>query len=112
MNVLLEIILGLLAAAGLLWLCWLLFGRLLCEGGAERSGPVYAVIPADGDGERLEGEVKRLLWLRGGQCRFTLIIADRGLNPAGRAAAAALLAQNPGLVVCPAERLGEYISRL
>lgn len=109
MNPVLEIVLALLAAAGLLWLCWLLFSHLL-SGGRDCHGPVYAVVPAEGAGEALEGEIRHLLWLRGGQGRFHIIIADRGLNPAGRAAATALLARHPGLVICPAERLGEYIS--
>lgn len=47
MKTLLEIILALLAAAGLLWLCWLLFGRL-CSGGEHWGGPVYAVVPPRG----------------------------------------------------------------
>lgn len=111
MKTLLEIILALLAAAGLLWLCWLLFGRL-CSGGEHWGGPVYAVVPAEGDGARLEGEVKRLLWLKGGQYPMTIIIADGGLNPVGQAAATALLAQNQGLVICPMDRLGEYIGHL
>lgn len=109
MKSLLEIILALLSAAGLLWLCWLLFSRLL-SGGSDWRRPVYAVVPAEGAGEALEGEIRHLLWLRGGQGRFHIIIADRGLNPAGQAAATALLARNPGLVICPVERLGEYLS--
>lgn len=110
MGPLLETVLALLAAAGLLWLCWLLFERL-CAGGPDWGGTVYAVVPAEGDGERLEGEVRRLVWLRGGRCRLSIIIADGGLSPAGRAAATALLARNPGLVICPLDRLGEYIGR-
>ena len=111
MKSILEIVLALLAALGLLFLSWLLFSRLL-SGGSDWRGPVCAVIPADGDGESLEGELKRLLWLWGGQGRFHIIIADRGLTPAGRAVATALLARNPGLVICPMDRLGEYISHL
>ena len=108
MNPLLEIVLALLAAAGLLWLCLLLFSRLFAGAGT-RGGPVYAVVPARGDGELLEGEVRRLLWLRGGRCPMSIIIADAGLTPAGQAAATALLARNPGLVVCPMDQLGAYL---
>ena len=107
MNPILEVVLILLAAAGLLGLGWVLFGRLVCPVG---SGGVYAVIPASGDGANLEQDVKGLLWLRGGElARFTIVIADGGLNAAGRAAASALLARDRGLVVCPMERLSEYI---
>lgn len=41
--------------------------------------------------------------------RFTIVIADGGLDGTGRAVAAALLARGQGIVLCPAERLGEYI---
>ena len=102
-------VLALLAAAGLLALGWALFGKLLAPAGAD--GPVYAVVPAAGDGGGLEQAVKGLLWLRGGDlARFTIVIADSGLDPAGRARAAALLARDRGIVLCPADRLGAYIS--
>ena len=103
-----QVVLALLAAAGLLALGWTLFGRLLVPAGG--SGAVYAVVPAAGDGSGLEQTVKGLLWLRSGDlARFTIVIADGGLDPAGRAAAAALLARDRGIVLCPADRLGAYI---
>ena len=101
---------SLLAAVGLLALGWLTFGRLLTPVGGGGGGPVYAVVPASGDGAHLEQDVKGLLWLRGGElARFTIVIADGGLDGTGRAVAAALLARGQGIVLCPAERLGEYI---
>lgn len=109
MQEILQAVFALLAAAGLLALGWLLLGRLVTPVG-DTGGPVYAVVPADGGAEHLEQDVKGLLWLRGGNlARFTIVIADMGLNPAGRAVAAALLADSTGLVVCPAEQLGTYI---
>ena len=94
----------------LLALGWLTFGRLLIPVGGGGGGPVYAVVPASGDGAHLEQDVKGLLWLRGGElARFTIVIADGGLDGTGRAVAAALLARGQGIVLCPAERLGEYI---
>lgn len=109
MQEILQAVFALLAAAGLLSLGWLLFGRLVTPVG-DAGGPVYAVVPADGGGEHLEQDVKGLLWLRGGNlARFTIVIADRGLDPEGRAVAAGLLSDSTGLVVCPADRLGEYI---
>ena len=108
LNGIWEVILALLASAGLLALAWVSFGRLLLPVGT--WGPAYAVVPASGDGAGLEQAVKGLLWLRGGNlARFTIVIADKGLNPAGRAVAAALLADSTGLVVCPADQLGAYI---
>ena len=85
MNAIWQVLLALLAAVGLLALGWLTFGRL-------------------------EQDVKGLLWLRGGElARFTIVIADGGLDGTGRAVAAALLTRAQGIVLCPAERLGEYI---
>ena len=89
-----------LAAAGLLSLGWLLFGRLVRPAGG--AGQVYAVVPAAGDGAGLEQTVKGLLWLRDGElARFTVVIADDGLDETGRAVAAALLAGSRGVVLCP-----------
>lgn len=105
----LQVILALLAAVGLLALGWVLFGRLVTPAGA--AGSVYAVVPARGQGEHLEQDVKGLLWLRGGElARFTIVIADNGLDPSGKAVAAALLARSTGLVVCPGDKLGEYLA--
>ena len=110
MDGILQVLLALLAAAGLLALGWAIFGQLVTPVGA--ISPVYAVVPADGDGAGLEQAVKGLLWLRGGDlARFTIVIADGGLDPAGQAAAAALLARDRGIVLCPADRLGAYIGR-
>lgn len=109
MDGMLQAVLALLAAIGLLTLGWTLVGWLLAP--AEGDGPVYAVVPAAGEGAHLEQDVKRLLWMRGREKNgFTIVIADGGLNPAGRAVAAALLNGATGVVVCPAQRLSEYIT--
>lgn len=90
MNAIWQVLLALLAAVGLLALGWLTFGRLLTPVGGGGGGPVYAVVPASGDGAHLEQDVKGLLWLRGGElARFTIVIADGGLDGTGRAVAAA-----------------------
>ena len=99
MNPIWQVLLALLAAVGLLALGWLTFGRLLTPVGGGGGGPVYAVVPASGDGAHLEQDVKGLLWLRGGElARFTIVIADGGLDGTGRAVAAALLARGQGIV--------------
>lgn len=101
MNAIWQVLLALLAAVGLLALGWLTFGRLLTPVGGGGGGPVYAVVPASGDGAHLEQDVKGLLWLRGGElARFTIVIADGGLDGTGRAVAAALLARGQGIVLC------------
>ena len=84
MNAIWQVLLALLAAVGLLALGWLTFGRLLTPVGGSGGGPVYAVVPASGDGAHLEQDVKGLLWLRGGElARFTIVIADGGLDGTG-----------------------------
>lgn len=109
LDAIIQAALALLAAVCLLALGWWTAGRLLAP--SAWSSPVYAVVPAAGDGACLERDVKGLLWLRGQQRgRFTIVIADLGLDQAGRAVATALLKGATGLVVCPAEDLGKYIT--
>lgn len=99
-----ELLLTLLAAAGLLALGWVLFGKLVAPVGSLET-PVYAVLPASGGGEGLEHAVQGLLWLRGGQlAQCTIVIADGGLDKSGRAVAAALCGQGQA-VLCPIEDL-------
>lgn len=110
MHVVVQVLLALLAAWGLVALGWLLLGKLLTPDLGDY--PVYAVVPADGDGAGLEHTVKGLLWLRGNDwTRCTIVIADGGLDPAGRAAATALMGRATGVVLCPTERLGEYLTQ-
>lgn len=110
LNELLQGILALLSALGLLGLGWLLLGRLLTPGLGD--GPVYTVTPASGTGDGLEHTVKGLLWLRkNGLLQGTIVIADGGLDPAGKAVAAALLADATDVVLCPAGQLGAYLTQ-
>ena len=107
MESFLQAMVALLAATGLLALAWLCFGKLLLP---VSGGAVYAVLPVQGEAETLEHDVRGLCWLRGGQAaRFTIIIADAGLTPRGRAVALALMGEQGGMVLCPLERLGEYL---
>lgn len=108
LHAILEILLSLLAVFGLFSLGWVLFGRLLAPGDA--AAPAYAVVPAQGDGGALEQTVKGLLWLRGGELqRFTVVIADGGLDPMGVQIATALANREPRVILCPMERLEEYL---
>lgn len=110
MELLLQGALAFFAALGLAALAWLAFGYLLLPGELLQGG-LYAVLPAVGDGERLERDLRRLLWLRdSGGARVPIIIADAGLSPRGRQVAHALLRRYGGTVLCPLERLGEYLA--
>lgn len=108
-----QAILALLAAVGLLTLAWVFFGKLLLPvSGARGGGAVYAVLPVQGSAETLEHDIQGLTWIRSGDAaRFTIVIADNGLNETGRAVARALMAQRSGTVLCPLEYLGEYLAQ-
>jgi len=102
-----EILLAVLCAAGLAFLSWWLFGRLL------RPIPgtvIYAVIPGCGAGNELEQSVRSLVWLRSlGLLRCPVLIADVGLTPAGRELALHLARRWPDVVLWPVQDLGNYI---
>jgi len=104
--------LSLLAAAGMLALGWLLFGRLITPVGGAPGVPAYVILPARGDGAGLEQAVDGLLWLRGGDlARFTIVLADAGLNEQGRTVAAALLGRGSPLTLCSLEDLPAYLAQ-
>ena len=67
METVLQALGAMLAAAGLLALAWFCFGKLLLPVSGEGGGPVYAVLPAAGEGETLEHDVRALCWLRGSE---------------------------------------------
>lgn|GEM_PF-782147 len=102
MHVVWEAILALLGAFGVLCIGWLLFGRLLSPAGWGRKPCIYTVLPTAGGGEGLEQAVRSSLWFQGGQqTAVRIVIADGGLDEAGRAAVSALVRQWPELTVCP-----------
>lgn len=110
MNVVLHVVIAILAAAGLLALSWLLLGRILAPVGGRGGGRVVAVLPASGGGETLEHDVTGLLWLRGGgMARFSIVIADQGLDEQGRALAEILAQRDPGVALCRPDALGDYL---
>ena len=98
----------LLAGAGLFIFGWLLLGRLLAPIGTK--GPIWAVLPASGDGQNLEHDLRGLLWLRqSGMACLRVVIADCGLNDQGRKLAALLSRREEDVTVCPADRVSELI---
>lgn len=81
-------VLGLLAAFGLLALCWLLLGRLLLPVPLNLT----VSLTGHGDGEGLEQGVRALHWLRRtGLWRGDIRIVDGGLSPRGLAVARQLV---------------------
>ena len=104
-----EVLLAFLAVFGLFSALWLLFRRsMLAQAGEQPAA--WAVVAARGDGAGLEQTVKELLWLRlGGARRYAVLIADAGLDPKGLAAAAALVNSLPQVLLCPLERVTDYL---
>ena len=105
LSAILEVILAVLAAVGLMALGWLIFGRWLLPLGGTDAG-MWAVLNADGNGEGLEQAVHSLLWLR--RCdlwRGRLVIVDRGLDEEGRRLARLLCANTDDIVLCDLEDL-------
>lgn len=108
LRAVLDILLSLLAVFGLFCLGWLAFGHILSP--RDYYVPAYAVVPAKGDGAALEQTVRGLLWLRAGELqRYTVVIADAGLDDQGRAVATALANEEPKVVFCPMGALTEYL---
>lgn len=111
LSAILEVILAVLAAVGLMALAWLIFGRwLLPLGGSDTR--MRAVLDASGDGAGLEQAVHSLLWLR--RCdlwRGRLVIVDRGLDEEGRRLARLLSANTDDVVLCELKDLPELIGR-
>lgn len=106
-----EMILALLCVAVLLVTGRLLLLHLLSPT-QQGTAPVFAVIPAAGDGEGLEHTLRHLHWLREEKLsHFTLLIVDAGLTPAGRALVTALQRKDPALLFCPAEEATLILKR-
>ncbi len=105
-----DAILALLAVFGLVYLGWVLFGELLAPDQPGGGGGIYAVLRAEGDGEGLEQEVNRLLWLSGRERIFQrVLLADAGLSQEGLRVAEQLAKKWPELTLCPAGELGKHL---
>ena len=106
-----EILLALFGSALLVLLGHWLLLRLLFP--AETGTmPVFAVIPAAGDGEGLEQTLRHLRWLQGEKLApFTPLVVDAGLSPQGLALVQALQRRDPTLLFCPAEEATYILQR-
>lgn len=106
-----EILTALLSVTVLLLAGRLLFLHLLSPT-QQGTVPVFAVIPASGDGEGLEHTLRHLHWLREEKLsHFTLLIVDAGLTPAGQDLVEALRHKDPALLFCPAEEATLILKR-
>lgn len=108
MTGLLETVLALLAAVGLMGIGWLLWMRWLLPVGDGTD--VAAVIAARGDAAALEQAVRGLLWLRRQKLwRGRIVIVDRGLDRSGRDLARLLTIHGEDIDLCTPEELTDRI---
>ena len=108
MGIVLEMLSAVLCILGLTGLVWWLAGRLLRP---LPCGRAFVVLQGRGEGAELEQSVRGFLWLRSlGLLKSPVLIADLGLSPGGREIALRLCARWPGVVLWPAEFLGEYLN--
>lgn len=99
----LEVILILLGLAGMCCMACGLFCRLLLP---DSPHGTWAVVWGFGSGEELEQRVRGLMWLQScGLLRCSVVVADGGLDEAGRALAVRLQRQYPSLALCTREEL-------
>ena len=105
-----EGFLTLLAALGLAVLGCILFGRLLHP---LPGNTICILLMGSGDGGRLEGELRSVIWLRSlGLLRCPVILADTGLNEEGLELASRLTRRWSEVYCCPIGELRENLSCL
>ena len=109
MNLAGEILVTAVCVAGLAFLAWWLFGRLLRPIPEQR---VYALISGRGDGTDLEQSVRAFIWLRSlGLLHCPILIADVDLTARGSDVALHLAARWPDVILWPADHLAERVGR-
>lgn len=107
MALMIDVLLTAVCTLGLAFLLWWLMGRLL-----RPICGACVILPGRGMGGELEQAVRGFVWLRGlGVLNCTVIIADVDLTPQGREIALRLAARWPDVVLWPADRLDEYITK-
>ena len=95
---------------GLAGLGWWLLGRLLRP---LQGQSACVLLPGRGGGEGLEQTVRGFIWLRSlGVVKVPILVADLGLDPAGREVALKLCARWPGVVLWPVGALPDYLNIL
>lgn len=104
-----QVLVCVLAAAGMLFLAWCVVGALLMPVGGPGMTVIYC---ARGDAEDLEQAVRSFAWLRGsGVADLPLQVVDCGMAPAARERAERLARAHPFVRVLTAERWEEEFAR-
>ena len=102
---------AMLAAIGLASLMWAAVKTVLYGGGPERRQGVVALIPAQGDGEGLEQQVRLLERLRREQGALGMILlVDCGLTETGTQTARLLAKENRWVALCRKDEIPGYLT--
>lgn len=102
-------VMALLAALGLASILWTI-ARAVLFAGPECRRELAALLPAQGDGERLEEQLRVLQALRQEQGLFgRALLVDCGLNEEGRRLADALARKHRWVVLCERDEVGKYL---
>lgn len=102
-------LLAMLAAVGLASLLWGLVRAVLCPG-TPRQRSLVALIPAQGNGETLEQQVRTLRRIRQEQNVFSLILlVDCGLNKEGQKLSRLIARQDRWVTICRPEDVIKYL---
>ena len=100
---------ALLASVGLASIVWTAVRALLFAGPAVRR-EIAALLPAQGDGERLEEQLRALQRLRQEQDLFgAVLLVDCGLTEEGRKLAGILARERRWVTLCGKDEIGRYL---
>lgn len=102
---------AMLAAIGLASLMWAAVKAVLYGGGEDRRQRAAALIPAQGDGECLEAQVRALEELRREQGVFEMVLlVDCGLSEEGRKLSELLVKRNRWVALCQKDEIAGYVA--
>ena len=101
---------AMLAAIGLASLMWTVV-RAALFARPEQKQHILVLLPAQGDGENLEQQVRQLSRLRYEQGVLGMVlVVDCGLSEEGRKLAKVLSREDRWVSVCKKEEIGSYLS--
>ena len=102
-------LLAMLAAVGLASLLWAAVKAVLFPGGP-RQRRIVTMIPAQGDGEGLEQQVRILRCMRRERNVFSLILlVDCGLSEEGKKLSRLLAKQDRWVTICQPNEIDSYL---
>lgn len=111
MQLLQDGLVAMLAAVGLASMMWMVVKAVLYAPMERRRQGAVALIPAQGDGECLEQQVRAVSLLRREQGVLgTVLVVDCGLSEEGLRLAQLLAREDRWVAVCTKETIGDYLS--